>query len=133
LSNTAWAFAKLGFSSAVLFEALAEAAVGKLDAFTAQGLSNTAWAYATMGHYHPALVEQLAEQVGVGSRRLQELVGHFICNAACISSMGLWDSRMRLTVVERSIPLAMHDAQHVHTLIPHSAIANIAAATFMTP
>jgi hypothetical protein len=66
LSNTAWAFAKLGFSSPVLFEALAEAAVGKLDAFTAQGLSNTAWAYATMGHYHPALVQQLAEQVGDG-------------------------------------------------------------------
>jgi hypothetical protein len=63
LSNTAWAFAKLGFSSPVLFEALAEAALGKLDAFTAQGLSNTAWAYATMGHYHPALVQQLAEQV----------------------------------------------------------------------
>jgi hypothetical protein len=63
LSNTAWAFAKLGFSSPMLFEALAEAAVGKLDAFTAQGLSNTAWAYATMGHYHPALVQQLAEQV----------------------------------------------------------------------
>jgi hypothetical protein len=65
LSNTAWAFAKLGFSSPVLFEALAEAAVGKLDAFTAQGLSNTAWAYATMGHYHPALVQQLAEQVSL--------------------------------------------------------------------
>lgn len=47
----------------MLFEALAEAALGKLDAFTAQGLSNTAWAYATMGHYHPALVQQLAEQV----------------------------------------------------------------------
>lgn len=63
LSNSAWAFAKLGFSSPMLFEALAEAAVGKLDAFTPQGLSNTAWAYATVGHYHPALMQQLAEQV----------------------------------------------------------------------
>lgn len=63
LSNSAWAFAKLGFSSPMLFEALAEAAVGKLDAFTPQGLSNTVWAYATVGHYHPFLMQQLADQV----------------------------------------------------------------------
>jgi hypothetical protein len=64
LSNSAWAFAKLGFSSPILFEALAEAALGKLEAFTPQGLSNTAWAYATVGHYHPGLMQQLTDQVG---------------------------------------------------------------------
>jgi hypothetical protein len=46
-----------------MFEALAEAAVGKLNAFTPQGLSNTVWAYATVGHYHPVLMQQLAGQV----------------------------------------------------------------------
>lgn len=71
LSNSAWAFAKLGFSSPILFEALAEAAAGKLEGFTPQGLSNTAWAYATVGHYHPGLMKQLAEQVS----RAYSLVG----------------------------------------------------------
>lgn len=41
--------------------------MGKLDAFTPQGLSNTAQAYATVGHYHPALMQQLAEQVCIAA------------------------------------------------------------------
>lgn len=42
---------------------MAEAALGKLDKFTAQGLSNMVWAFATVGHYNPALAQQLAAQV----------------------------------------------------------------------
>jgi hypothetical protein len=64
LSNTAWAFAKLGYPQPQLFEDLALAAVSCLERFTAQGLSNTAWAYAAAGHYQPQLMKRIAQQVG---------------------------------------------------------------------
>ncbi|EFJ51245.1 hypothetical protein VOLCADRAFT_87862 [Volvox carteri f. nagariensis] len=60
VSNTAWAFARLGFHSPQLFQALSAAALHKIEGFTAQGLSNLAWAMATAGHVQPRLFEALA-------------------------------------------------------------------------
>ena len=51
LSNTAWAFAKAGHTSAELFNAIsAELVRRRLGDFNPQALSNTAWAFANAGH-----------------------------------------------------------------------------------
>lgn len=41
VSNTAWAFARLGFHSPQLFQAVAAAALHRLDGFTAQACYDT--------------------------------------------------------------------------------------------
>ena len=60
LTNTAYAFAKLGYAAPELLEAIAAAAVPRLNEFIPQGLANTAWAYATAGHAAPTLFDAIA-------------------------------------------------------------------------
>ena len=47
LANTAWAFATADQSDALMFAALAKAAMRRVGEFNAQGPANTAWAFAT--------------------------------------------------------------------------------------
>ena len=63
LSNTAWAFAKAGHSSAALFRAIsAEALRRGLGRFNEQALSNTAWAFAKADHSSPALFRAISAE-----------------------------------------------------------------------
>lgn len=48
LSNTCWAFAKIGLRHDPLIKAIADETLRKLPQFSAQGLSNTLWGYATL-------------------------------------------------------------------------------------
>ena len=50
-----------------LFDALAVAAIGRLDTFNEQNLANLAWAYATAGHPAPALLEAIAQAALAGA------------------------------------------------------------------
>ena len=79
LSNTAWAFARVGHASPALFDGVARAAVGRLGEFNAQGLSNTAWAFATVGHASPVLFDGVA-RAAVG--RLGEFNAQHLSNTA---------------------------------------------------
>ena len=49
LADTAWAFATVGQTDALLFAALAKAAEQRMGHFNPQNLANTAWAFATVG------------------------------------------------------------------------------------
>lgn len=48
LSNTCWAYAKIGLRHDPLIKAIADETVRKLPQFSAQGLSNTLWGFATL-------------------------------------------------------------------------------------
>eukprot|EP00971_Amphidinium_carterae_P024766 488429-Amphidinium_carterae.1 len=48
LSNTCWAFAKLGIRHDPLIKAIASESMRKLHSFSAQGLTNILWGFATM-------------------------------------------------------------------------------------
>lgn len=48
LSNTCWAYAKIGLRHDPLIKAIADETLKKLPQYTAQGLSNTIWGFATM-------------------------------------------------------------------------------------
>ena len=60
LANMAWAFATVGQSDAVLFEALAKAAERLVGDFNAQHLGSTVWAFATAGHRAPASLDPIS-------------------------------------------------------------------------
>ena len=61
LTNTAYAFAKLGYAAPELLEAIAAAAVPRLNEFIPQGLANTAWAFAKLQHDAPALFDTIGD------------------------------------------------------------------------
>ena len=77
LSNTAWAFAKAGHSSAALFSAIsAEALRRGLGGYNEQNLSIMAWAFAKVGHSSPALFVAISAEVmrrGLGGFNEQDL------------------------------------------------------------
>ena len=81
LSNTAWAFAKMGHAPHSLFGAIsAEVARRELRDFNTQNLCNTAWAFATAGHAPQALLGAISAEVA--RRGLREFNAQDISNTA---------------------------------------------------
>eukprot|EP00746_Dinoflagellata_sp_MGD_P155001 gnl/MRDRNA2_/MRDRNA2_85161_c0_seq10.p1 gnl/MRDRNA2_/MRDRNA2_85161_c0~~gnl/MRDRNA2_/MRDRNA2_85161_c0_seq10.p1 ORF type:complete len:712 (+),score=148.76 gnl/MRDRNA2_/MRDRNA2_85161_c0_seq10:170-2137(+) len=60
ISNTLWAFAKLGFANTELFEAMSWEIIKKIGDFEPQNLAITAWAYATIGFVKENMMEAIA-------------------------------------------------------------------------
>ena len=60
VSNTAWAFTRLGQKNEPLFAALATAAERRMKEFSAQAISNTVWAFAAASRSDEPLFVKLA-------------------------------------------------------------------------
>ena len=65
LANTAWGFAAVGQSDALLFTVLARVAERRLGEFNAQNLTNMAWASMTADRPDASLFDALARAVEV--------------------------------------------------------------------
>jgi len=70
LTNTVWAFSKLGYFHGPLFDAIASKAIPMLSEYKTGNLSNTAWAYAAIGYWHEPLLQAIAVEA---IRRISEL------------------------------------------------------------
>jgi len=56
LSNTSWAFARLGIVHYKMLASISEDAIKRISFFTAQNLTNTAWAFATLAIFDEPLL-----------------------------------------------------------------------------
>jgi hypothetical protein len=71
VSNSLWAYAKLGYNPGILLlDVAAQKAAGMLHQYTSQELANTVWALATLEH-HPgaAMLNSAATQI---ARRMDQ-------------------------------------------------------------
>jgi len=87
LSNTCWAYAKIGLRHDPLIKALADETLRKLPDFSAQGLTNTLWGFATLVIKGEEILGQSAWQLVCAlldelKRRLPECPTQQLSNAA---------------------------------------------------
>ncbi|KAL0032386.1 hypothetical protein WJX79_008625 [Trebouxia sp. C0005] len=59
ISNTVWAFAKLGFYSEGMMDRFASEAEGRIQEFSQQNLANMAWAFGKLTHDAPSLLDAI--------------------------------------------------------------------------
>jgi len=60
LSNTAWAFARLGFLHDPLLKALSSASISRIRDFSEQGQASTVWAVSSLRFCHKPLIQSIA-------------------------------------------------------------------------
>lgn len=77
ISVFAWAFAKLGFSSKPLMDAIGRATLAKMEEFDALQISSTRWAFAKLRFEHQEVLERLSQ---VAIRRSHEFSARHISN-----------------------------------------------------
>ncbi|PSC74935.1 RAP domain [Micractinium conductrix] len=63
VSNSVWAFARLGFYHAPLMSTMAAEATRRIEEFSQQNLSNLAWAYSKLTHLEEGLLTAVADRV----------------------------------------------------------------------
>ncbi|KAK9818101.1 hypothetical protein WJX72_007196 [[Myrmecia] bisecta] len=62
VSNTVWAFAKLGHYNEALMDTFAREAESRIWEFSQQNLANMAWAFGKLSHFAPSLLDAVAKQ-----------------------------------------------------------------------
>lgn len=138
LSNTCWAFAKLGLRHDPLIKAIAEETVKKLSQFSAQGLTNTLWGFATLvikgeeclGQYAWQLICALLEEI---QRRMPDCTTQELSNSswACCR-LGVRHEGFMKAVCERGFQiLTSYTPQDLSNTAMAFAKPNLEARAFL--
>lgn len=138
LSNTCWAYAKLGLRHDPLIKAIADETLRKLPQFSSQGLSNTLWGFATLvikgeeclGQSAWQLICSLLDEL---RRRLPECPTQQLSNSAwaCCRLGVRHDGFMQAVAVEGTRKLHEYTPQDLANTAMAFAKPNINARVFL--
>jgi len=101
LSNTSWAFAKLGVANAMMMGAIGKKMITMVRDLIPQDLANTAWAFATLGLPDSDLMDEILMEV---IAKVNDFATQNIANTAwAFAKLGLWNERLMETLAHATV------------------------------